>query len=389
MPAVQQPGLGLLPGFQALTNGRPDGTTDWINAWSYGADPSATTDSAPAINAALQAAGPGSSVYLPDGSYLIGSGLTIPGGVELLGSQGNKHIPNGATLLLMPNFTGSAVISFPAGSSEQRITRVNINGALAAANSVIGIAANLGEAQYVQLSDILITGGGISNGIATNNGGSAQANGWRCRNVVVLNVAGTGILLRNQPDTNWTDCQSIGSGSFGWTLTNCQNSKFTGCRADFSATSGLHITGAWSTGTGSGGCQFVNFSTDRNGQHGVLVDASAGNNPMVFTGLMCRRDGSGSTTAGYAGLATSTTTLPVVADGMTCYPGVNDDGTGNASPQYGINVIGTLTYLGVSNAFLHAITAGTNGVISNWRALATRTGTTSAPSAITLVADSA
>jgi len=56
-------------------------------AYSGGADPTGVSDSAAAINAALTAAasGGGGAVYLPPGTYKIGSTLTVPGGVALTG----------------------------------------------------------------------------------------------------------------------------------------------------------------------------------------------------------------------------------------------------------------------------------------------------------------
>jgi hypothetical protein len=123
------------------------------------------------------------------------------------------------------------------------------------------------------------------------------------------------------------------------------------------------------------------------------VNASAGNGPVTVSNIMLRRDGSGSASSGYAGVLISASALPVILSGVTCFPGVNDDGTGNESPEYGLTVTGKPAYVGTSNAFLHAVTAGTNSMTTanncNWRSVVTRTGSTSAPTAVTLVADSA
>ena len=72
---------------------------------------------------------------------------------------------------------------------------------------------------------------------------------------------------------------------------------------------------------------------------------------------------------------------------MTCFPGVNDNGSGTLTPEYGINIIGT-GFTQINGAYLHAATAGLNGTPTNNRAVAVRAGSTSSPGAITLIADS-
>ena len=151
-------------------------------------------------------------------------------------------------------------------------------------------------------------------------------------------------------------------------------------------------TACWGTGTGSGGMQMIGCSTDRNGEHGVSIDAT-GNAPILISGLMCRRDGALGASSGYAALLVSGPTVPVVVAGMTCYPGVNDDGTGTDGPEYGVSVSSPATYFALSDAYLHAVTAGTNGLTTGngaaWRNVATRAGSTGSPGSVTLVADSA
>ena len=49
-----------------------------LNVLDYGADPTGATDSATAIQAAINAASSGKSVFLPAGTYLIASTITVP-----------------------------------------------------------------------------------------------------------------------------------------------------------------------------------------------------------------------------------------------------------------------------------------------------------------------
>jgi hypothetical protein len=330
-----------------------------------GADPTGVADSTAAIQAALNATAAGQPTILPVGTFLISSPITMFSGDELLGSHGSKHVLTGTVLKLSASFAGAAAIILAPNSSEQRITRLNIDASSVTVNTVIGIMADTstGPVQYVQLSDILITAQGISTGISAVATGTNLPNGWRCERVVVLNTGGTGIILDNAVDGHWTNCQAIGSGgqvaSPGWSVHNCANSLFTACRADFAHADGWLVTGAWTNAQGSGGCQWIGCSTDRNAHNGVSVVAT-GPVPLFFDGLMCRRDGSASTSAGYAALNLAGATCPVVVDGVTIWPGPDDNGTGNVTPQYGISVTGSSGYLQVASGYVQGVSASVN-----------------------------
>jgi hypothetical protein len=366
----------LPPDTRAVGTGNPpvdmNGVVDALNAagaqysilnaaYAGGADPTGAADSTAAIQAALNATTAGQPTAMPVGTFLISSPVTLNSGDELLGSHGSKHVLTGTTLKLSASFSGAAALILAPGSSEQRITRVNIDGSLATANTVIGIKADTstGPVQYVQLSDILITGAGISTGVSAQATGGNLPNGWRCERVVVLSNGGTGILLANAADGHWTNCQAIGAGNFGWSVNGTTNSLFTACRADFAVNDGWAVTGSWSTGAGSGGCQWIGCSTDRNGHSGVNVTAT-GSVPMFFDGLMCRRDGYSSTSGGFAGLRLNGATVPVTVDGITVWPGPADDGSGNVTPQYGISMVGSSAYLQVASGYVQGVAASVN-----------------------------
>jgi hypothetical protein len=200
--------------------------------------------------------------------------------------------------------------------------------------------------------------------VSAQSTGANLPNGWRCERVVVLNPGGTGILLANAADGHWTNCQSIGSGNFGWSVNGCTNSLFTACRADFAVNDGWAVTGSWSTGAGSGGCQWIGCSTDRNGHSGVNITAT-GSVPMFFDGIMCRRDGYSSTSGGFAGFRLNGATCPVAVDGITVWPGPADDGTGNVTPQYGVSVVGSSSYLQVASGYVQGVSASVNNDATN------------------------
>jgi hypothetical protein len=185
-------------------------------------------------------------------------------------------------------------------------------------------------------------------------------------------------------DLTMIDCQVIGCWGRGAVLTNIPNSQAIGCRFEWNGSHGVHVTGAWGNGTGSGGFLMDACSTDRNGGDGVLVDAT-GNAPISITNLMARRDGRNGGNGGnnHAGLAVVGATVPVIASVVTCYPGLDDDGTGTNSPQYGVRVSGS-TSVQLDHLYLHAAQKGlhddgTNQAVTVGPVVTVASGPTTAP----------
>jgi len=405
--------------------------TDWIDvtAAPYGATGDGSTDDAPAINAALAACPSGGVVYLPAGTYAVGRPLEVPSGVTLQGTHGNHLQPSLSSIQPRVDFSGQgegvhptpddvglnpAVIRFldeqtwdhnvlPGGhSSEQRVFGVSIDGSQlpggrmfngdlgpnAGSNTVDGIQA-YGLVHSVVLQDVSITGVG-GRGIAAprHTSSTISPNGaysWRGTRIVASQCGGHGFSL-SMTDCTWIDLEAIGCKGSGFYVANASNSQFIGCRAEFNKAHGLQVTGTWSSGTGAGGCSFANFSTDRNNFNGVYVDA-LGTSPVLFTGLMLRRDG-GHTLAGgggFAGLKIQGATVPVVVTGVTVFPGVEDTGGGVNSPQYGIAAT-SAAFVSVTGGYLQAAQApvrdgGSNTVLHIDPAIGRMYGTTSAPQA--------
>jgi len=375
-----------------------DGTTDWLNvqspAYSGGAAGDGTTDDTAAIQAALTACPPGGVVYLPAGSYATSAPLTIPPEVTLRGGRGG-HIDDLSTPTLKPlaSFTGAAVLlmvdqttgGYSRASTEQRIEHVSIDGSALPAGSVDGIQAQ-GYVHGVYLTDVQIRhipNHGINP--VTNSSGSPYS--WRCTRVHVSASGGIGITA-SMTDTTWLDCEVIGAGSHGWFVGGGANAVYIGCRSEWSSLDGFNFGSGTGTGSGSGGPLFVGCTTDRNAQNGMMIPSAAnGNGPITITGCSFRRDGSGATSSGYAGININTSTQPVTITGCQVYPGTSDSGTGNASPQYGLSVTG-VTSVSVSGSHFHAISEGVHDGGSNTRFarglnITERTGTTSSPTTVT------
>ncbi|MCX4857733.1 hypothetical protein [Streptomyces canus] len=106
---------------------------------------------------------------------------------------------------------------------------------------------------------------------------------------------------------------------------------------------------------------------------------------------MLRRDGrntsdvngAGTGGGGFAVLKIQAATIPVVVTGITVFPGVDDDGQGTNSPQYGMAAT-SATFVSVTGGYVQAAQApvrdgGSNTVFHVDPAIGRRYGTTSAP----------
>lgn len=383
--------LGDPPLIQAL----PDGSAVvfpmlWPAGWGQGYNVPGGWDDTTQFNQALLQY---SCVRMPVNSvFNVLSPVILPTGSVLKGPRGARTSggqPGMAVIRPGPAFAGAAVISFPANSSEQTIAGLVIDGSLMPAGTADGILSSSGG-QTARIRDVLVTGAGIKDGLHSVFG-TFNPFGQRVRDVVIQGVTANGVHIESVTDNNYTNVQCIGnSGTANWFINGAANSRFTACQADFGAGFGFFLTGSgWGTGSGSGGCVLTGCTTDRNTQDGVLVNAT-GNGPIVLTGLTVRRDVSGAG-AGLGGVRVNAATNPVIITGLSCYPGVNDDGSGTASPANGLFIAGTNALVTVDGALLHAITAAIagTGTGASYRNVALRTGSTSAPSAITSQADTA
>ncbi|MBZ6250398.1 hypothetical protein KVH27_18680 [Streptomyces olivaceus] len=376
--------------------GGPAGSvTDWLNVKEYGAKGDDASDDTVAIQAALDACPMGGIVYLPAGAYRTSAPLTIPPAVTLQGTHTNLMavedlVDPPCYIKPVPSFVGGAVISFldeidggySTISAEHRILNVMIDGSDLTEPGTDGIRAR-GNIQNVGLRDVTVlkvTGAGIH----TEFNGGFYPYSWRLHRVMVDNCGWHGFAHEVMTDITLIDCQAIGNGASGFELSNCANSQMVACRAEWNTGNGIHITGDWATGTGSGGMLLGGCSTDRNGQNGVLVDA-VGNPPIQIENLLTRRDGrnNGAGGGGYAGLACDGATVPVIVGMVTCYPGTDDDGSQESSPQYGARFT-DCEYVSVASGFLHAAEAGWsdgggNAVLRRGLNIAERVGTTADP----------
>ncbi|MCZ4506933.1 glycosyl hydrolase family 28-related protein [Streptomyces sp. ActVer] len=391
---AQLDGTGLVPAAQLPKQ------LDWLIVTdpTFGAEGDGTTDDTLPIQAAIDACPPGGIVYFPRGVYKTTATLDLKNGVTLLGTHANLMIGPGMTGAEYPcfiqpatPFTGTSVVQVigeddgdhPDISGEQRIINLMFDGSQLTGTTIDGFFAK-GNVQNVVFDNVCIRQM-PNNGMTTaDRTDGVFPYSWRLHHVMIDNCHANGILFQGNTDLTLDDVQVIGCYAQGIVLTNCTNTQLQSCRTEWNGSHGYHFTGAWGDWQGSGGMQMTGCSTDRNGQHGVLIDAT-GNTPILITGLNVRRDGrnGGAGGGGYAGLAVIDATVPVVIDGIICYPGVDDGGASTNSPQYGARFEGS-AYVSVSTGFLHANTAGWsdgggNVILRRGVNIGERTGATDTP----------
>lgn len=360
-------------------------------------------DDAPMLNAILAGAQQGDVVQLgraQGAAFRIGSSLVVPPFVTLQGTYGERDQIGSGFSRLKPyaSITGAAVITLldkePGGYSVDNrgvvIKDISIDGSALGATVCSGIKAT-GFVHGVRLENVgiySVTNHGIETASYTRLDSSVQhPYSWHASNVQCQANTGDGFHLLNPTDCHWVGCRADHNSGEGWYISGSCNSTYTSCRAEWSGLNGFHITGNMPIGGGYGILSLVGCSTDRNTQHGLLVDST--NGFIEIVGPRAQRDGRNGNSGGggYAGIACASSTSMVLVTSPTVTPGVDDDSTGTNSPQYGLTASGN-TYIAVDGVgIVQGNTAGwndagTNTVIRRGANIIDRSGTTTSPSAV-------
>lgn len=141
-------------------------------------------------------------------------------------------------------------------------------------------------------------------------------------------------------DCTYYDCLCENGAADGFHIQNGSNGIWTACRSEHNAGNGYTYVSS-STSTGSGVARLVGCSSDRNEAYGIYITSSNGSGlPLVLSACAFRRDGrqGGAGGGAFAGIAISSYPGPVQISGCTVWPGVDDDGSGTPSPQYGLSL---------------------------------------------------
>ena len=376
------------------------GAARWISVLDYGADPSGKSDSTAAIQDALTAAtAAGDGVFMPAGTYATSAPLTVPASVTLLGSSAvNPYYSGdkGAVIKPRSSFAGSYAI-YLTDSGATQTPGPALRGFAVDGTSVSGTLHGIyafGPVYLARLSDLWIvncTGWGILT--AQDSGVSSGATWpfwWWARDIMVEECGAGGISLTSMTDSTWDNayviyCGKGGTPGPGWYVDWAGNSQFANCRGEWCGTNGWHLTGSWWTGTGSGGMTMTGCSTDRNEKDGVLIDAT-GNGPLLIDTLMLRRDGrnGGSAGSSYSGLNINAATIPVTIGTISVYPGVDDNGSGTNSPEYGITLSGSTLITSIGSGYVQGGTTAVNNTATGsyvvlGPGIITATGTPASP----------
>jgi hypothetical protein len=317
----------------------------------------------------------------------------------LLGTHGTRAvlisgIVSQTSIKPLVSFSGAACItlldkeqgSYSGDNNGQRIRDITLDGS-AISGTIDGIKAT-GLVHDVQMENVAINSF-PHNGLTTTSytrvdSSNPHPYSWTLINCTAFQCANIGFSMNGCTDTTMISVEALGNSVYGFFLSNMANSHLDSCRAEFSGDKGFYITGSWGTGTGSGGLTMNGCSTDRSGKDGVYIDTT-GNGQIVISSMMCRRDGRNGNAGGggYAGFTVNAATMPIVVESIVVYPGVDDDGTGTNSPQYGFQSTGA-TYVSMSSGYLHANTTawqdgGSNTLLVRGPNVASATGTTASP----------
>lgn len=409
MMGTYTPNLGLFkPTNQDYVNVTTDLDQNWdlIDANIVAAHSPNGVDDTASVQALLDAAGPGGEVTLGKGIFKLSNRLVIPPGVTLQGIQGRRvnnlalatEVATLSYIRPLSSFAGDAALrmldkeegGYSAENNGQRIRHLALDMTSVPAGTVDGIKAT-GYVHDVMMENVSIYGA-PHNGVTTTSYTRLDLNSyhpysWTIINCIAQACTNIGWSHGSCTDTWMEMVQAIGCGSHGFFLAAMPNSQFIGLRAEFNL-DGYRITGGWGTGTGAGGGIWNGCSTDRNTNYGFHIDAT-GSAPMQINAPMCRRDGrnSGSGGGSYAGIFGDASTCPIVITNPVVYPGVDDNGTGTNSPQFGIKASGC-TFFAFSGGYVHAATTaisddGTNTAFLRGPGTGTATGSTATPTRAT------
>lgn len=333
-------------------------------AYSGGADPTGSSDSAPAFNAALNAAaadGPGNVVLVPQGNYKINSPVVVPPYTGLMGSPSSGTIGTvtcGSVLLPSATFSegswpfAAAILivsqdvgSYSTTSEEQHVAWLMIQGTnLSGTGQCDGISVWSGTdgTGRVTLQNILVngmTGWGYS--VPNNAGGNTRAFNVNVRGCGTNHANNAGGFQIYNSDSEWNFCAAYSCYGNQFNILNSWDTVFNQCHAEHSgSTDDWYYKATYNNGTpDAGGMSFVGCSVDAGEGHGVhIVGTGSTLPPINWTGGYIRRPGTTSTSGGWAGICVDGYDGPVDITGTQVYPG-EPDGGGSNYPQYAVSVI--------------------------------------------------
>jgi hypothetical protein len=346
----------------------------WNTAFSGGADPTASTDSTAALNAMMNAAPPGTvcklpPIYYDSGSwfqavYAVTSPVTIANLAGLDGDSRALGIPvgdygNGGLQLVGPliqptsAFSGDQVIELESSTTlqygGQQLRRFTIDGSQLSPGAVWGIHA-FGVAA-VTMFEVSVSGM-TSDGLHAAAGSSGPPpDFWDVKFCKFSSCVGQGVYVDGLADAWWLECECTANQDNGWSIINCNNSRFMSCKAEGNTLAGF----APYSNTGfTGDLKFTACTTEENAQDGFYITGASGGEG-IYTLMSCRSINDGSNTGsgggGYAGMRAASFGGTLLASDF-----VVQKGASGLYPQYGVSVTDT-SFFKIDNSVLDGVTA--------------------------------
>lgn len=226
---------------------------DWINvkSASYGAVGDDTADDTTAIQAAIAAAGPGGTVYLPAGTYRLTSALTLASGVSIIGASPSVSV------LHQTSTDENCLLGEDVGTVA--ISGVQLQGPGSGAGTGIKLTRDAEpNTRYLSIRDVYIRQFG-QDGIDVSNcivsefarvvaencgryGIYLHGDGAAGTSVSLVSCYGntntsTGIYLLNMAYSSLAACASEGQPT-NYLLEDCQGVSVSGCGSEVMASGG-------------------------------------------------------------------------------------------------------------------------------------------------------
>ena len=142
----------------ATTNLSSSGTTGWIWVTAYGATGNGTTDDTSAIQAALNAAPSGSTVYVPPGTYIITSLAMNTANVTFRGEGTLKKKANVNGHAIDVQGSGCRIRDLIFDGSNAQLTHIHYNTAIWVGTRIVGgpVSTTGGAADDVTIDNVTI-----------------------------------------------------------------------------------------------------------------------------------------------------------------------------------------------------------------------------------------
>lgn len=346
-PISHVPGFGIQ---QVVTAGglAQAARVDWLNAVTmFGADPTGTNNSAPAIQNALNAALPGQIVWLPTGTYLCTAELTIPPLVTLFGPA-NYRIGASGAILKASGLTSGALVTFAAGTPAGAIMNVTLDGSSLATGTVdgIGIYVNSKQGSVMGVCTRYFTNHGIN---ITQNGGNPD--GWYLKEISSHNNSQNGVNWDYAVDGQFIAFHLDNNGNAGLALGTCNN--FTASHGKCQQNTNYGVTGTG--GFAKSNATLSHVMTENSGKDGWHIDFSigSGQGKLQLIGCSSRDEGtSGTEGSGYSAFWINAKYCDLIMVGCTNYIT-----SSTAGQDYGLSLFDCLGNVEISaSAFIGAVT---------------------------------